>query len=219
MHTCFTLHCNRGTDLQEAVIDTIVAKVQGVAGDDRCVLLLGYQDDMETMMREANSGLDRRFQLSNAWNFPDYTDEQLCRILSAKALSAYGWDLGADEASTAVKVLARERRTASAGRFGNAGAVDNLLAAVAVRMEARTKHLAPGQRALLAAPLSVDFDPELADDGSKLDASAVFADLVGCKEVLEKLKEWQATISTSQRLGLDPLQNFELNFRSVLVRP
>jgi hypothetical protein len=43
--------------LQEAVIDTIVAKVQGVPGDDRCVLLLGYPDQMEEMMREANPGV------------------------------------------------------------------------------------------------------------------------------------------------------------------
>jgi hypothetical protein len=33
------------------VIDAIVAKVQGVPGDDRCVLLLGYQEQME--VREA----------------------------------------------------------------------------------------------------------------------------------------------------------------------
>jgi hypothetical protein len=32
-----------------AVIDTIVAEVQSVPGDDRCVLLLGYEDQMEEM--------------------------------------------------------------------------------------------------------------------------------------------------------------------------
>lgn len=34
-----------------AVIDTIVAEVQNVPGEDRCVLLLGYKDEMETMFR------------------------------------------------------------------------------------------------------------------------------------------------------------------------
>lgn len=34
-----------------AVIDTIVAEVQSVPGEDRCVLLLGYKDEMETMFR------------------------------------------------------------------------------------------------------------------------------------------------------------------------
>ncbi len=47
-------------------MDTIVAKVQGVPGDDRCVLLLGYEDQMREMMRRANPGLARRFQLQVA---------------------------------------------------------------------------------------------------------------------------------------------------------
>jgi hypothetical protein len=63
------------------VIDTIVAKVQGVPGNDRCVLLLGYPDEMETMMREANPGLARRFQLQNAWVFEDYSKEDLLHIM------------------------------------------------------------------------------------------------------------------------------------------
>ena len=42
------------------LIDTIVAEVQGVPGDDRCVLLLGYRQDMEAMVRNANPGSDYR---------------------------------------------------------------------------------------------------------------------------------------------------------------
>ena len=34
-----------------AVIDTIVAEVQSVPGEDRCVLLLGYKDRMEEMFQ------------------------------------------------------------------------------------------------------------------------------------------------------------------------
>ena len=33
-----------------AVIDTIVAEVQNTPGEDLCVLLLGYQEQMEDMM-------------------------------------------------------------------------------------------------------------------------------------------------------------------------
>jgi hypothetical protein len=67
------------------VIDTIVAKVQGVAGDNRCVLLLGYKEPMETMMREANPGLARRFQLSQAWTFEDYSKDDLLHIMREAA--------------------------------------------------------------------------------------------------------------------------------------
>jgi hypothetical protein len=34
-----------------SVIDTIVAEVQGTPGDDRCVLLLGYEDQMKEMFQ------------------------------------------------------------------------------------------------------------------------------------------------------------------------
>lgn len=67
------------------MIDTLVAKVQGVPGDDRCVLLLGYKDQMEAMMRKANPGLARRFQLSQAWEFEDYDKDQLLTIMTAAA--------------------------------------------------------------------------------------------------------------------------------------
>ncbi len=33
--------------------------------------------------------------------------------------------------------------------------------------------------------------------------------------MLAKLRDWQATIQACQRLGRDPLQSFELNFRFV----
>jgi hypothetical protein len=41
-----------GTDIYKtAVIDTIVAEVQSVPGEDRCVLLLGYKQQMEDMFQ------------------------------------------------------------------------------------------------------------------------------------------------------------------------
>ncbi len=38
---------------------------------------------------------------------------------------------------------------------------------------------------------------------------------VVCREVLAKLREWEATIKACQALGRDPLDTFELNFRFV----
>jgi hypothetical protein len=114
--------------LQEAVIDTIVAKVQGVPGDDRCVLLLGYPDQMEKMMREANPGLARRFQLADAWHFEDYSSEDLLHIMRGAVEQTYGWrGLSYPALRAGVKVLEKQRRKPN---FGNAGAVNNLLAQV-----------------------------------------------------------------------------------------
>lgn len=62
-----------------AVIDTIVAEVQSGAGDDRCVLLLGYRSQMEAMFQNVNPGLSRRFPISEAFEFEDFTDGELKR--------------------------------------------------------------------------------------------------------------------------------------------
>lgn len=40
-----------GDPYKTAVIDTIVAEVQSVPGEDRCVLLLGYKDQMVEMFQ------------------------------------------------------------------------------------------------------------------------------------------------------------------------
>lgn len=44
-----------------AVIDTIVAEVQSVPGEDRCVLLLGYKSQIEDM-----------FQVRPTWRLGDH---------------------------------------------------------------------------------------------------------------------------------------------------
>lgn len=44
-----------------AVIDTMVAEIQSVPGEDRCVLLLGYKDEIVTMFQNVNPGLSRRY--------------------------------------------------------------------------------------------------------------------------------------------------------------
>jgi hypothetical protein len=81
-------------------------------------------------------------------------------------------------------------------------------------MEHRNMHLSPAERSE-ALPAPEDFmteaDAAVAAAGGAGAAAGVFADLIGCKSVLAKLKEWQATITASQKRGRDPLESFELN--------
>lgn len=44
-----------GQSFNAAVIDTIVAEIQSVPGEDRCVLLLGYEDKMREMFQASLS--------------------------------------------------------------------------------------------------------------------------------------------------------------------
>lgn len=73
-----------GDPYKAAVIDTIVAEVQSTAGEDRCVLLLGYKDQMEEMFRDVNPGLARRFPLESAFVFEDFNDTEIRQIFDFK---------------------------------------------------------------------------------------------------------------------------------------
>lgn len=55
-----------------AVIDTLVAEVQSVPGDDQCILLLGYEDKLKSMFRNVNPGLSRRFAIEDPFLFQDF---------------------------------------------------------------------------------------------------------------------------------------------------
>ena len=68
-----------------AVIDTLVEQIQAKPGDDRVVVMLGYRKEMEEMFKNVNPGLARRFQMEHAYEFPDYNDSALLKILIAKA--------------------------------------------------------------------------------------------------------------------------------------
>ena len=63
----YGLHSNAGVSGKSAdpfrtsVINTLVEEVQNNPGCDQCVLMLGYEHEMNEMFRSANPGLRRRF--------------------------------------------------------------------------------------------------------------------------------------------------------------
>lgn len=80
-----------GDPFKAAVIDTIVAELRSTAGEDRCVLLLGYKNQMEEMFRDVNPGLARRFPLQSAFVFEDFNDAEIRQIFDFK-LEDIGFD-------------------------------------------------------------------------------------------------------------------------------
>eukprot|EP00930_Biecheleria_cincta_P074284 TRINITY_DN6148_c0_g3_i1.p1 TRINITY_DN6148_c0_g3~~TRINITY_DN6148_c0_g3_i1.p1 ORF type:complete len:2010 (+),score=360.50 TRINITY_DN6148_c0_g3_i1:98-6127(+) len=198
-----------------AIVDTIVAEVQGVPGDDRCVLLLGYQNEMEEMMRNTNPGLARRFNLQDAFRFEDFTGEDLLLILYAK-VKKMDMCINLDTARAAVKILEDQKRTEL--HFGNGGAVDNLLSSAKSRMMTRLKECTPEQ--ITAAEFHVsdfvtdevgqDVESILSDPNGFIEN--MFSGLIGCSAAKEQVKKFISTIRFSRRQGRDPLQEIELNF-------
>lgn len=194
---------------QTGIIDTIVAKVQGVPGDDRCVLLLGYEEQMAQFLRESNPGLARRFQLENAFRFADFTDSELLAILRAKAKKK-GWILPFDVAREGVRILSRER---SKPNFGNGGAVDNLLSRAVLKFEERLKRKSAAERAESRTLTVEDFispeDEKVAE--IRKDPDSLFKDLVGCREIVKMMKTFKSTVQYAQKVGRDPTEDIEMN--------
>lgn len=190
----YSLYSGKGLNdpYKTAVIDTIVEKVQAKPGADIAVIMLGYKEEMEEMMRNVNPGLSRRFQVENAFVFPDFSDESLLRIMMAKARSKEV-RLAFRVAKRAVSILAKAR---AKPHFGNAGAIENMLSEAIVKMQGRTD----------ATELTEDDFGYKGDvpDSDVLDS--LFDEFVGsgCKEIKETMDTLRATVEFSVAKGNQP---------------
>ncbi|KAL2257927.1 hypothetical protein VTK26DRAFT_8952 [Humicola hyalothermophila] len=189
-----------------AVIDTIVADVQSVPGDDRCVLLLGYKDQMEDMFRNVNPGLQRRFPMASAFNFEDFSDEDLRKILDLK-LEQQGYQVTDQAAKVAMEMLKRARNRPN---FGNAGEIDILLDAAKARHQIRfSKKAAKSAAVLEAKDFDEDFDRA---ERTETNVRRLFDGTVGCEETIALLESYQDTVRTLRALDMDPKENIPFNF-------
>jgi hypothetical protein len=198
-----------GTDIfKTAVIDTIVAEVQNIPGDDRCVLLLGYEPQMVKMFQNVNPGLTRRFQMLDAFRFEDFSDPELQQILQLKLK---GQDLSAtpQAISTAIDVLGRLRNGLN---FGNGGDVENILSKAKANYHAR-------QSALPASQRSIDFvfEPEDFDlnhdrsSGAETNLQALFAGVIGCDDIIRTLDGFLKVAKGMRAQGLEPRGQIPMN--------
>jgi SpoVK/Ycf46/Vps4 family AAA+-type ATPase len=178
-----------------AVVDTIVEQIQARPGDDRVVILVGYRQQMEDMLKSANPGLARRFQIENAFTFDDYSDDSLMRILRA-AVTKDGLAIPSEVAMHAISRLAKARAQAN---FGNAGACMTLLSEAKLRMQKRVAKLSSHERNVL---VKQDFDA--LDDADTFGTEGdLFADLVGMDELKDRLYEMQSTVEMALERNTD----------------
>ncbi|KIY50066.1 P-loop containing nucleoside triphosphate hydrolase protein [Fistulina hepatica ATCC 64428] len=191
-----------------AVIDTMVAEIQSVPGEDRCVLLLGYKEQIEEMFQNVNPGLSRRFAIENAFYFADFDDDALLKMLELKLKTR---DLFATDAAkaTAMDVLKRERNRPN---FGNGGAVENLLTAAKQRYMNRIR--TAGKRTTTDIVFEPqDFDPDFDRDVHAADnLDKLFEDVVGCDVIVAKLKGYQRIVRNMKARGQDPKGVVPTNF-------
>ena len=111
----------RGSFGQEAV-DTLLARMENER-DRLMVIVAGYPDRMEQFLN-ANPGLRRRFPPENVIHFPDYTPEELLRILFKMLRDEnYTWT---PEAESALREVVEGLYATRDETFGNAGEMRNL---------------------------------------------------------------------------------------------
>lgn len=191
---------------KSGVIDTIVAEVQSVPGDDRCVLLLGYKEQMDTMFQNVNPGLSRRFPISSAFEFEDFDDEALRQILNLK-LKQQGYHATDQAKRVAMDVLSRARNRPN---FGNAGEIDIMLDAAKARHQSRFSRKETTSASSLEA---VDFDENFdRAERSETNVAMLFEGTVGQEDVVAKLQGYQETVRTMRSLEIDPKEDIPFNF-------
>lgn len=189
-----------------AVVNTIVAEVQSVPGDDRCVLLLGYKDQMEKMFQNANPGLSRRFPLASAFVFKDFDGAELRQILDLK-FKAQGFDATDQAKNVVMEMLDRARNRPN---FGNGGEIDILLDAAKARHQSR---LSRGEAKSASILEALDFDEDFdRADRSETNIKKLFEGTVGCEDIVRRLEGYQETVRITRSLNLDAKDGIPFNF-------
>ena len=183
-----------------AVIDTLVEQIQARPGDDRAVIMLGYRKEMHDMFKSVNPGLSRRFQLEQAYDFPDYNDVALLKILIAKAKESK-LDVPISVAKRAVRTLARARAKPN---FGNGGAVDSLLSQAKERMQNRDGT----SNALTLEDFAIS-ENDVADEA---ELNALFDGMIGMEGVRNKLEELKNVVRFAKARGENPKESVCFNY-------
>lgn len=199
---------NMSDSYKTAVIDTIVAEVQSVPGEDRCVLLLGYKDQIETMFQNVNPGLSRRFAIESAFHFEDFSDPELLEILESK-LEQQDLNATKNAKDVAIEVLSRARNRPN---FGNAGEVENIIS------HAKDRHQARQSKNPSASSFDVVFEPQDFDESfdrgnhATTNLKKLFEDVIGCEDVVAKLEAYQQTSQNMKRRNLSYRDLIPTNF-------
>ncbi|OTB03033.1 hypothetical protein M426DRAFT_61032, partial [Hypoxylon sp. CI-4A] len=180
------------------VIDTLVSMVQGVPGEDRCIILIGYEDKIKDMFTNVNPGLSRRFPIERPFRFENFDITQLEQILDKKMREQ---DLICSDNATNI---AREilERSLTRPNFMNAGEVDSLLSKVKMNYETRLSKTPIHLFDIDMEVEAVDFDQDH-DRGSRIDCRKLMEGLVH-RSITDKLVGYQKQYLGAKKHGLNP---------------
>ena len=156
-----------------------------------------------------NPGLSRRFKIEDAFNFEDFDDAELLKILNLKLNNQ---NLGATDSAKklAIEMLSRSRNRPN---FGNAGEVENLISEAKARAVQRRHEIPAAER-----PRDIVFEPQDFDPNHKRSENAatnlakLFEDVVGCDDIVEQLGGYQKIAAVCKARDMDPREQIPTNF-------
>jgi hypothetical protein len=189
---------SRSDTYRNAVLDTLVAEVQSVPGEDRCVILLGYEDRLMEMFRNANPGLSGRFAADKPFRFENFSDAQLWEILQRK-LAIRNLKSSPEGLRVAMEVLNRARMRQD---FSNGREVDNLISSAMENSLQRQSKAAISSYDHDMILSQEDFDP---NHGRTQHASANCRAALQCKvsnNIIFQLEQYQSLIQVMKSLRL-----------------
>jgi SpoVK/Ycf46/Vps4 family AAA+-type ATPase len=202
---------NSNCPFRREVTDTIVGKVQNAPGEDICIIMCGYKQEMEDYIRDANPGLQRRFPIDEAFNFEEFNEEQLDQILHLKMQKqGVKTDDQGRAAAMAVLKLAKQRPN-----FGNGGAVDNVLAQAVANYGKRFIKMPLEMRRNQSEVLlsDVDFDPDFKRAlHAEIEVDRLFEDLIGLEPEVDEFRRYSRIVKNMSILKKDPKRIIPFSF-------
>lgn len=149
---------------------------------------------MMSMLREGNPGLSRRFRSEDAFNFADYTDEQLTVIMMERAKVNHMYITEELARQAVEKVLSKQR---SKPNFGNVGSVNNLLDHGKEKMMKRSdKKKINGMWSLISDDLFDVLPPDA--------ALTSISKLMNVGHILDHIHTLQKRVQVQLNKGTDP---------------
>ena len=156
-----------------------------------------------------NPGLSRRFKIEDAFNFEDFDDAELLKIMNLKLNTQ---NLGAtDQAKkVAIEMLSRGRNRPN---FGNAGEVENLISEAKARSVRRRQQIPAEERPRDIIFEAQDFDPNhKRSENAATNLAKLFEDVVGCGDIVQRLSNYQQIAAVCRARDMDPREQIPTNF-------
>jgi hypothetical protein len=161
------------------------------------------------MLENSNPGLARRFPIGHASRFEDFTDGELRQILELK-LKKQGLEATDEAKDVAINLLSKLRDRPN---FGNAGEVENLISHAKESEQKRSSSVGSRARDANIVFLPQDFDKDFDRATNSADTfHKLFADIVGCEGLIEKLERYQRIAASTIARGRDPREHVPFNF-------